>query len=219
MDEFKHYEGVRADSVSQKFGDLLEKHKKRLESEAFRSGADDEEFDELDRLCQDLVDHQTSATKIRAELQAHEVEQEQKNMHDDEVLLHAAHSGRHTPVETDEGDVQARRKRSRSDASGTSGSASNIDDAMSVYLRAQAQSVDDVNIKQRRLNIEERRLELEQARLVEERAARVARTEEDRAARAAATAATQAQQMQMLMMMENMAKVLGALAAQLGNKP
>jgi hypothetical protein len=89
MPEFKQYDGVKSDSVAAKFTTLIEEHKKRIQNEPFRSGADDEEYDELERLLQDALDIQANAVCLRSELHQHEIEQGRKNAHDDAAIIDA----------------------------------------------------------------------------------------------------------------------------------
>jgi hypothetical protein len=76
---------------------LIEEHKKRVAKEPFQSGADDINYDELDRLLQDAVDLQGGLGKERTAMKAHGLVEEQHAAHDDAVIQEAAHSGRATP--------------------------------------------------------------------------------------------------------------------------
>jgi hypothetical protein len=64
---------VEADSVTKKFEDLIDKHKKQIAQESFESGADDSKFDELDMLLQDVVKLQGDLDRERAAMKVHEI--------------------------------------------------------------------------------------------------------------------------------------------------
>jgi hypothetical protein len=162
MPEFKQYDGVKSNSVAAKFTALAEEHKRRIQRESSRSGADDEEYDELGRLLQGALNIQATAVRLRSELHQHEIEQDRKNAHDDAVIIGAANAGRSLPTVVGEDDEAAedrtKQRCSGSLVSSSTNAAESVNETMSEYLKAQARGVEDINLKRRREETPERLL-------------------------------------------------------------
>jgi hypothetical protein len=87
---------VKEGSVTSKFNELLAQHAKATEASS-KSGSDDEEFGELEKLLQDALGLQNGVHKIRSDFKKHEIDEDEKATADDATTLAAAGSRRVSP--------------------------------------------------------------------------------------------------------------------------
>jgi hypothetical protein len=163
MGELNPYDGMKEDSVASKFNELLAQHAKKAIQASSKSGCDDGEFGELEKLLQDALDLQNGVHKIRSDFNKHEIDEDEKDTVDDVTILAAAGSCRASPLMRGRC-VAAKRRRSGSSLVASTTSGLPTDEALAAYLLSQAKTTDDAENKKRRMSLQEQRFQRDRDR-------------------------------------------------------